>query len=508
MTTSNLIPAVQSLRTTFQSGVTRNLDWRRRQLGLVLSMLEKRYNEFSAALSADLGRSRMECEVVEIQGCIAATKEAIKNLKAWSAPRPAAVPLMQMKGISKAYVEPRPKGVVLIIAPWNYPLTLCISPLVSALAAGNVVVVKPSEVSSNMSEAITRYFTEDLDGSAVVVAPGDASVASFLLNDIPDSVGAWAHIFYTGNGTVARIVAAAAARHLTPTTLELGGKSPTYISDDADVDLAARRVAWGKLTNNGQTCIAPDYVLCHPRVAAAFTRKVKENMIAFYGEDPKASADYGRIVSARHYERICALVDDVAGHPATPAEPAEDAAAAPAGAVVRVIHGGPRDAETRYIAPVIVEIAAPVFTDGATPSARAAAARTALQSVKVMQEEIFGPVLVVATVPDMATAAAFVNAGETPLATYVFGGSGATAAWLEAVDSGTACANEVLMQFATSSIPFGGVGGSGYGMAHGQFGFDTFSHLRGTLDKAKVFDVAFRYPPYSDKAVDLLKKLM
>ena len=383
------------------------------------------------------------------------------NLGQWAKPRPVHVPVRL--GIGTASVVPEPLGVVLVIAPWNYPIHLLILPMAFAIGAGNAVVGKPSELApataALMSDLVPRY----LDERAVAIFEGGPEETTSLLAERFD------HILYTGNGRVGRIVMEAAAKHLTPVTLELGGKSPVIVDRGVDLDAACRRITWGKFLNAGQTCLAPDYVLVHEDMEERFLSKMADSVHAFYGVDPRKSPDYARIVNTRHLERLTGLLRDV--------DPG------------RVVTGGQFDVEDRYLAPTVI--------------------RDASWDEEVMADEIFGPILPVIAVPDVEAAIDTVNAHPKPLALYVFTSRpGVAERVVERTSSGGVCINGTVLQIATPGLPFGGVGASGMGAYHGTFGFETFSHLKGVLDRATWFDPSFTYPPYTKLKDRILRKLL
>ncbi len=345
-----------------------------------------------------------------------------------------------------------PLGTVLVIAPWNYPVQLLLLPMAYAVAAGNAVAGKPSELTPATSAALARWTPEYLDPSAVAVVEGDARVATDLLEQ------RWDHIFYTGSGRVGRVVMEAAARHLTPVTLELGGKSPAIVDRKADVGVAAKRIAWGKFVNAGQTCVAPDYVLVDRQVENRFFDELSSAVATFYGADPKGSPDYARIVSDRHLDRLRGLLGSLRSS--------------------RIVVGGDADPTSKYLAPTVLA--------GTT------------WDEPVMQEEIFGPILPVLAVDDVDDAIAQVNAHDKPLALYVFSEDRAVVdRVVRATSSGGVCVNATLMHLAVPDLPFGGVGASGMGAYHGQAGFDTFSHKKSVLTRPTSVDPPVTYPPYS-----------
>ena len=452
---------VKRLRAGFDAGRTRPVDWRKAQLHAFKQMLAEGEGELVAALERDLGKSPIEAFVTEIALVRAEIDETLKHLDAWLRPERVHLPVKQQPG--KARIHRDPLGVVLIIGPWNYPVQLVLAPLVGALAAGNCAVLKPSEISEHSSHALARLVPRYLDSDAVAVVEGGVPETTALLDE------QWDHIFYTGNGTVGRVVMEAAAKHLTPVTLELGGKSPTIVDRSANLDVAARRIAWGKYINAGQTCVAPDYVLVDRRVEGPLTARLRDAVRSFYGDDPSLSADYGRIVNDRHFARLARLLDgDGAGE---------------------VLYGGERDEAARYFAPTAVR--------GSEPSAA------------IMQEEIFGPILPVIAVDDVDAAIEFVNAREKPLALYVFGeDSAVTDHVVSATTAGGVCVNATIFHLAVPGLPFGGVGESGMGAYHGRASFETFSHRKSVLSKPTRVDPSIAYPPYRGLKAKLLRRLL
>ena len=455
--TFNAAALVAGLRTYFRSGTTADLSWRRQQLRQLRKMLTDNEERFLQALQQDLHKAPQEGFMTEVAGVCGDIDHALKHLKKWARPRRAATPVVAQPG--KSYILPEPLGVTLIIGAWNYPVQLLLSPLVPAIAAGNCAVLKPSELapatSALMAELLPRY----LDSDAFACVEGAVPETTALLEQ------RWDHILYTGGGQVGKIVMAAAAKHLTPVTLELGGKSPCIVADDADIEVTARRIAWGKFTNAGQTCIAPDYLLCTRATAERLLPAIEKSVREMFGEDSRASSDYGRIVNSRHAQRIAAYLDDG-----------------------EVIFGGQVDVENRYIAPTLL--------------------RNVGVEAAVMQEEIFGPVLPVIELDDFGQVEGFVNEREKPLALYIFTQSDSTADRILArCSSGNACVNDCMMFMAAHDLPFGGVGPSGMGAYHGEHGFKTFSHFKAVMKRKYIFDLDLRYAPFNAKKFKLLRLL-
>ncbi|WP_433544152.1 aldehyde dehydrogenase family protein (plasmid) [Streptomyces sp. CA-294286] len=424
---------VGRLRATFATGRTKPLAWRRAQLEALRSLLVEHQEALLAALHADLGKGPEEAYRTEVGFTVNEIDHTLAHLDEWLAPRPVALPDRLLPAEGRVVREPL--GVVLVIAPWNYPLQLALAPVVGALAAGNAVVVKPSELAPATSAAIARLLPRHLDPDAVAVVEGAVPETTALLEQRFD------HIFYTGNGTVGRIVMTAAAKHLTPVTLELGGKSPVVLDEGVDLAAAARRIVTGKFLNAGQTCVAPDYVLAVGDAARAIEPHLAAAVTELYGTDPAARAEYGRIVNDRHFDRLTGLLDSG-----------------------RTVTGGTHDRTTRCLAPTVL---ADVPADA-----------------PVMREEIFGPVLPVLAVPDLDAALAFINERDKPLALYAFTDSPATKQrLLEETSSGALTFGIPVAHLTAPELPFGGVGESGMGRYHGEYSIDTFSHSKAVLDK-------------------------
>ncbi|MEY2477719.1 MAG: aldehyde dehydrogenase [Actinomycetota bacterium] len=442
-------PLVDEMRAGFASGLTRPIEWRRSQLRQIQRLLAEGEEELLAALATDLGKPTLEGWAADIGLVSAEIGYLHDHLDKWMRPEKVRVPMIAQPG--KATIVPEPLGVALVVAPWNYPVQLAVLPMAAAIAAGNAVVAKPSELAPTVSAALARLVPRYLDQRAVAVVEGAVPETTALLAQ------RWDHIFYTGNGRVGRVVMAAAAEHLTPVTLELGGKSPVIVDRDANLTVAARRIAWGKFANAGQTCVAPDYALVHEAVADQLLDELTRAVNRFYGGDPRHSPDYGRIVNGSHFRRLSGLIDG--------------------GGFERLVFGGDRDEAARYIAPTVLSGVA--------------------SDAPVMGEEIFGPILAVRTVPDMDAAMAEVNAGDKPLALYAFTESKRTAERIVAgTSSGGVCVNGTVLHLGVPGLPFGGVGESGMGAYHGRTGFDTFSHRKAVLTRPARPDLPVPYPPY------------
>ncbi|WP_053659847.1 aldehyde dehydrogenase family protein [Streptomyces sp. MMG1121] len=425
---------VARLRATFATGRTKPVEWRTEQLRRLRAMLTERGADLAAALHADLGKSRTEAYRTEIDFTIREIDHTLEHLADWLRPEPAPVPA-HLGADATAWTQYDPLGVVLVVAPWNYPAQLLLAPMVGALASGNAVVAKPSELAPATSAVLADLIPAYLDTDAVAVVEGGIPQTTALLAERFD------HIFYTGNGTVGRIVMRAAAEHLTPVVLELGGKSPVFVDRDADLDVVADRLARGKFLNAGQTCVAPDYVLTDPETAAALEPALVRAVEKLFGADPAESPEYGRIINERHFDRLSALLDSG-----------------------RVAVGGASDRAAKYIAPTVLADVHPTSP--------------------VMREEIFGPILPIVTVPGLDEAIAFINDRDKPLALYVFSESADTRGRLAAeTSSGGLGYGLPLAHLTVSDLPFGGVGESGMGNYHGRYSIETFSHRKAVLDK-------------------------
>lgn len=473
---------VSRLRATFASGRTRPLAWRKQQLGALHDMLTAHEDELVDALHADLGRPRVEALMADIGHTRAELRYMRRHVERWARPRrirklPLAV------GPSSAYVVPEPVGVALVIAPWNYPIALLVEPVAAALAAGNCVVAKPSELAPACSAALARLLPRYLDGDACAVVEGGVAESTALLDQ------RWDHIFFTGSTSVGRIVAAAAARHLTPTTLELGGKSPVYVHASADLDVAAARIAWGKFINAGQSCVAPDYVLADRSIRDELVERLVDQTRSFFGADPKDSPHFARIVTDHHVRRLARLLhgDSESGGPGESA--GDGNGAGDGGAAGTVVTGGDVDRSSRFVPPTIT-----VDPDPDAP---------------IMQEEVFGPILPVLAVDGPEQAIDVVTSRPKPLALYVFGRSRRhVRAVVDGTSSGGVGINHTMLQFVPPQLPFGGVGDSGLGSYHGRAGFDTFSHHKSVLRAATHPHLRLTYPPYTRRTERLVKRLL
>jgi len=456
----SLASPIEQQRQVVTEGLTRPLAWRLEQLERLEAALQQRSDAVLSALAADLGKPAVEAfyELVAVQSELRLCRRRVQR---WMAPQRVGVPLSLQPG--QADVIQEPLGCVLIIGPWNYPFHLCLQPLVSALAAGNTAVLKPSEHAPATAALIAELIAAAFPDGTVQVVQGDGAVAEALLQERFD------HIFFTGGERVGRLVMAAAARHLTPVTLELGGKSPAVVLGDADLTVTARRLVWGKTLNAGQTCIAPDYLLVQRPIAEALIAQMAQRIDQCFGADPLQSPDLARIVNQAQYARLSALLE---------------------GARQRgqILHGGQCDAEARRIAPTLIRV-------------------DSLDD-PLMQEELFGPLLPVLAVDDLEQAIQRINQRPKPLALYLFTGDRRhQRTLLQRTSSGGVGLNDVVLQAGVPELPFGGVGASGMGAYHGKAGFDTFSHRRSVLRRPFRLDAPFRYPPYAGR-LPLVRRLL
>ena len=443
-----------------------NVDERISKLKSLKKTIEKYEDQLYAALHSDLRKSRFESAVTELIFIYGELDFAIANLGRWMRPKRVGRTLSNAFSTNRIYYEP--KGTCLIIAPWNYPFQLVMSPLISAIAAGNCVIVKPSELSAATSKIIYNIISEAFNETEVACFEGDANTSTTLLN-LP-----FDHIFFTGSTEIGKIVMEAAAKNLASVTLELGGKSPTIIDKHADLEKAAEKIAWGKLVNSGQTCIAPDYVFVHQTQQDEFIGLYKAAVEKLFFTTQKINpADYGKIISAKHFSRLKALVDEAVDQGA------------------RIDFGGTFDEAHQTINPILLS-KIPIGS-------------------KVMQEEIFGPILPIIPYENLEEVIDQINAKSKPLALYIFSKSKANIDKLiKNTSAGGTCVNDVLVHISNPKLPFGGVNGSGMGSSHGFFGFKTFSHERAVVFQSTIDFNRLIYPPYHGKewVLKMLKKIM
>lgn len=448
---------VEKQRQFFNTFKTRDISFRIEQLKILRQAILENEVAINNALWADLRKPKTETYITELGICFEEIKYTTKYLKSWTKPKSVGTPFLYCPASSKIYYEPL--GVVLIIGPWNYPFQLVISPLIGAIAAGNCAVIKPSEIAANTSHLLAEILPKYFDPSFITVVEGGKETTQQLLEEKFD------HIFFTGGTTVGKIIMSAAAKHLTPVTLELGGKSPCIVDADTHLDYTARRIAWGKFMNAGQTCVAPDYLLVDRAIKKDLLGHLKKYIQDFYGATPETSPDYARIINPHHFNRLCELLN--AGE---------------------IIIGGDTNPDGRYIAPTVID-----GVDWDSP---------------VMQEEIFGPILPVLEYSDLSEAIALVNARPKPLALYFFSNNKHhQERVLQETSSGGVSINDTIIQLAVPGLPFGGVGDSGIGHYHGKASFETFSHQKSVFHQSFLVDLKLRYAPYKDK-LKWLKRLI
>lgn len=446
----------ESSRIFFERGITRDVSWRLTKLRELKKAILLNVESINKALWEDLKKSEGEAYLTEIGMVVSEINYHLKRLKRWAKGKRVATPLAFQPSRSRIVYEPY--GVVLVIAPWNYPFQLLLEPLIGALSAGNCVVLKPSPHAPATARVIGDIVSSVFDPGHVTVFEGDGEMVNQLLKERFD------YIFFTGGPHFGQQVMEAASRHLTPLTLELGGKSPCIVDREANLEIAARRIAWGKYLNAGQTCVAPDYVLVPVELETAFVMALKRAIKQFYGENPAECPDYTRIIHREATERLVRLMH----------------------ASGQVTVGGEVNVEEKYIAPTVLT--------GVEPDS------------PIMQEEIFGPILPVLAYRELDEAIDFVNKREKPLALYYFGTSRKAKKVLETTTSGGACINDAIVHLANPRLPFGGVGMSGMGKYHGKASFELFSNLKSVVISSTFIDNYFRYAPY--KHMRLIKKFM
>ena len=446
---------VQALRAVHASGRTRPIEWRLRQLEGIVALVTEREDDIAEALAQDLGRSPVEAWLGDLTSTKGEAEYAIKHLRRWMKPKRVRLPLNQLPGSAK--VQNEPLGVVLVIGPWNYPVYLALSPLVAAVAAGNCAVVKPSELAPATSSLLAKLLPLYVDPEAVIVVEGDAGTTQELL-----ALG-FDHALFTGGTEIGRKIMAAAAPTLTPVTLELGGKSPAIVTADADLDVVARRIAWVKLLNSGQTCISPDYVL----VDVTVRDRLVEKLVATVAEFRSDTTGGQRIVNKRQFDRLAGYIAESKGTIAT---------------------GGNVDEALLTIEPTII-----VDPDLSEP---------------VMLDEIFGPILPVVTYKTAEDAIEFVNRRPKPLGLYIFSSSKKVARlFTDRIPAGGVVVNHVALHCLVPALPFGGVGASGMGAYHGEWGFHALSHRKSVLSKTLKPDIRIVYPPYTDRAKAIMRRI-
>jgi aldehyde dehydrogenase (NAD+)/aldehyde dehydrogenase (NAD(P)+) len=455
-TKSNIPELLQKQKDFFDTGTTKNINFRLAQLKKLKQLIKTHESEIIQALKADLHKSEFETYATELF----ITREidyAIKHLKNWTKLQKAPLPLKLIQ--YSAQIVPEPLGIVLIMGAWNYPFQLIIAPLVGAIASGNCAIIKPSELAPHTSNFFAEVISKYFDSDYIAVVEGGIETSQELLREKFD------HIFFTGSPAVGKIVMAEAAKTLTPVTLELGGKSPCIIDTDINLEHTAKRIIWGKFINAGQTCVAPDYLLVNKAIKPDLIAALKTTIKEFYSETPANSPDYPRIINQKHFEHLTKLLNNG-----------------------EIIIGGDTKPEELYIAPTLID-------------------HVSLKD-PIMQTEIFGPILPIIEYTDIETAIALINSQPKPLALYLFTRNQQLQKHiLQNTSSGGVCINDIAMQFAVSSLPFGGVGNSGIGSYHGKASFDTFSHYKSVLKNSFWLDINWRYAPYKGK-LSLLKLII
>lgn len=455
MTEQEIKDLVTRQRSYFQSGATLPVSARLAALRRLYNAISSHEKEIRRALQKDLGKSGFESYMCETGMVLEEISYMLKHTRKFAREQRVHTPLAQF--CSRSYKKPSPYGVTLIMSPWNYPFMLTLSPLADALAAGNTAVVKPSAYSPYTSEVLLSTLTECFDPKYVAVVTGGRAENTCLLREHFD------YIFFTGSQAVGKEVMRSAAEHLTPVTLELGGKSPCIVDQTADIRLAARRIVFGKYLNCGQTCVAPDYVYCHRSVKDQLIKEVQKQIRRQYGKQPLHSSDYGKIINEKHFDRILGLIDEK-----------------------KVVHGGGSDRSTLRIEPTVMDNV--TFSDA------------------VMQEEIFGPVMPILVFDSLDEVIRRTNSMPHPLALYIFTSDKKAARKVTArCGFGGGCINDTIIHLATSEMGFGGFGESGMGAYHGKTGFDTFTHYKSIVDKKTWIDLPMRYQPYRKGAEKLVR---
>ena len=455
-----LVNSYESKRKYFDDGKTKSYDFRITQLKKLKSAIKNNEDNLMNAFYLDLGKPQFEAYTSEIGIVYEQIKSTINNLKKWMKPRKVNTPIYLQP--SSSYIYPEPKGVVLIISPWNYPFQLTISPLIGAIAAGNCAVIKPSNKSKNTQNVISKIIGEAFSPEyiSVVEGPGDATVNPLIENNRFD------HIFFTGSVSVGRKILELSAKHLTTVTLELGGKSPTIVHSDADIDTTAKRITWAKFFNVGQTCIAPDYILVHESKKEALIDNIKFYIKKYYGNNTEDSNDYGRIISNNHFDRLVSLLEGA-----------------------NILVGGNHNRDKRFIEPTLV--------DGVT-----------LES-PVMKEEIFGPILPILTYQDITEVVPIIRKNRYPLSLYLFTEDKIIENYIIGnIEFGGGCINHGISHVVNPNLPFGGVGYSGMGAYHSKYTFDAFTHEKSIFKQSGIFEVDLKYPPYNKNKLKLVKRFL
>lgn len=462
MASAEFAKIVLKARNAFKGGITRNINFRIQQLKNLYRMLEENEKQFVLSVQEDLKKPVQEASLYEVEFLLNDIRCMLQNIHSWVKPEPADKNFITL--LDETFVQSEPYGVCLVLGAWNYPIQLSFSPMVGAITAGNCVILKPSELAPKSAELIKTLMPKYMDPECYHVVTGGPEETTDLLKEEFD------YIFYTGSTRVGQIVREAANKHLTPVTLELGGKSPVFIDDSVNFDVACRRLLWGKLINAGQTCVAPDFVLCTKEVQEKLIPALNKILKEYYGENPKDSPDFGRILNKKHFNRLMSLMKSG-----------------------KVVIGGDHDESSNYIAPTIISDVK--LTDS------------------IMQEEIFGPLLPIITVDGVDEAIDVINSKDKPLTLNIYSKKAKVVRKiLENTSSGSVCANDSIVNLSIDALPFGGVGKSGLGAYHGKYSFDTFSHKKAVLIRnysmlgEKLGEA--RYPPYSSGNEKYLKKLL
>ncbi|GFY10470.1 aldehyde dehydrogenase family 3 member A2 [Trichonephila clavipes] len=453
---------VQRARNAFRGGITKNISFRIQQLNNLYRMLEENEKQFNLAVAEDLGKPHQEAALYEVEFILNDIRCMKQNIRSWAKPISAEKNFITI--LDETFVQPEPYGVVLVLGAWNYPIQLSFCPMVGAITAGNSCILKPSELAPKCAELMKTLVPKYLDPECYHVITGGPEETAELLKEEFD------YIFYTGSTRVGQIVREAANKHLTPVTLELGGKSPVYIDNSVNLDVACKRLLWGKCINAGQTCVAPDYLMCSRELQEKLIPAMKQTLKEYYGEDPKSSPDFGRILNKKHLNRLLSLMKKGT-----------------------IVIGGDHDESTNYIAPTVITNVQP--TD------------------PIMQEEIFGPIFPIITVESPEDAIDIINSKDKPLTLNVYSKKNSVVRkFLDNTSSGSVCVNDSIVNLSIDALPFGGVGKSGLGAYHGKYSFDTFSHKKAVLVRnyamigEKLGEA--RYPPYSPTKEKYLRKLL
>lgn len=450
---------LQELRTFFENNGTRHYAFRIQQLGNLERFLREQETAIEAALCDDLGKHSIEAFATEIAVTVTELQYTKRHLANWMKPKKTPV-ILALKP-AKSYCIAEPLGVTLIISSWNYPLQLALVPMIGALAAGNCVVLKPSEFAPAVSKLLAEQLPKYISPDCLRVVEGNSDIAKALV------LQPFNHIFYTGGSKAAKQILQAAAEHLTPVTLELGGKSPCIVDESANLEVAAKRIIWGKFSNAGQTCVAPDYLLVHEKIYSELIKKLRATIIQFYGENPKSNDNYGSIINQQHLQRLTRLLENPGN----------------------IIVGGEVDTNELYLAPTLVE----------NPP----------KDSPLLNEEIFGPILPIIPITSMQEAVNYINQKPKPLTLYLFTNIKAhKQLFVQQTSSGSVGINVTMLQCAAPDLPFGGVGASGMGAYHGKYSFATFSHEKAVFEKPVWLDPSFQYPPYQNRLRSLLRLLL